>query len=95
MSLDTTQKSVGRGAERRNGASWLLFAIVLVIGTVAAVVSWTHEQRSAQTRQEAELARVVEQAAGAAENSVAGLAGGVATSWRESGVVSKVEGASA
>lgn len=75
MSLDTTPKSVGRGAERRNGASWLLFAIVLVIGTVAAVVSWTHEQRSAQTRQEAELARVVEQAAGAAQNSVAGLAG--------------------
>jgi serine phosphatase RsbU (regulator of sigma subunit)/CHASE1-domain containing sensor protein/anti-sigma regulatory factor (Ser/Thr protein kinase) len=75
VSLDTTQRSVGRGADRRNGASWLLLAVVLAIGTVAAVVSWTHEQRSARTRQDAELARVVEQAEGAAQNSVAGLAG--------------------
>lgn len=75
MSLDTTDDEVSRRRYRRTGASWLLLVVVLVIGTVAAIVSWTQAERSADDRQDVALERVREQARGAAENRVAGLAG--------------------
>lgn len=73
-----SEQSFPRRDAPRPAVSWIVLAVVAVIGSAACIVSWLQEERSANTRRAAVVAGVVESAAATAVDSVAALAGSAA-----------------